>query len=613
MNTNLFGFTQFVKNRLLLKLVLVYSTFMLVPLLLTIYIITGHVNAKMIELEIGKQDELTNKMSAYLEEEYAKIRSIVYWFYNSEAPTTVDMLINSAKNDSAFPPYIIKNRISSELDKVVLWDKEILDIILIDRNKQVFSTSRRSVSVGYDFTNKAPLSGLETSDKTMYKRPYTHPDYILAGNVPVISNSGNLYDLNHLPDDRSVGQFIINLSLDEIMKQYRQLAGTSRAAMYVFDDDGTVLFSSDTQALGLKYPFLNETADLSLASHELKLNGEPYIINKSELSEKGLHMIVQTPKTQITRETNRLIRQILFIFFCGVFIVLLLTLLFSTNIASRIKRLLTAMRSVEKGRFDTRVAFDSRDELGQLASAFNRMCLRLEEHVDMVYLAEIKTKSAELSALQSRINPHFLLNTMESIRMVAVRERKPEIADMLYTLGKLFRWKIRSTDLIVSVEEELEYISSYLYLMQFRYQDQLAVSIHMDETMYELGIPKLLLQPIIENASEHGLFQKAQQARLSIRGYRREQDVIFDIIDNGVGMDAVQLQELTANMEEAAKSLSQGDQIGLSNVQQRIRLLFGKPYGLTIASRKDHWTRVRVTIPAISWKEMDALVQDFYR
>ncbi|WP_158299575.1 sensor histidine kinase [Paenibacillus antri] len=609
---NIFAFrfpSRYFKNALLLKLVLVYSTIMLVPLLLTIYIITNHVDEQMVEIEIDRQDDLTTKMSEYVDEQYSKIRDIVFWFYNSGANTqpVVDMLVESGKNDSAFQPHIIKNRITSELNKVVMWDKEILDIVLINSNKDVFSTSKRSVSLGYDFVGNLPLGRLDASDKRMHKYPSGNLDYILEGDVPVISHVGNLYDLTNLLNIRHTGRYIINLSSVEVMNHYRSFAGTSDADLYVMLNDGTVLFSNETDAIGSTYPFLEQVS--KLPAHEADLGGETYILNKADLSDYGLSIVVQTPKNAITSSTKMLIRQILSIFVVGVVIVLALTSLFSTNIANRIKRLLSAMRQVEKGNFDARVHYESRDEIGQLAAAFNRMCERLKGHVDMVYLAEIKTKSAELSSLQSKINPHFLLNTIESIRMKAVEEDSQEISHMLYTLGRLFHWKVRSTQYIITVEEELEYISSYLYLMQFRYQDQLEVKMNVDEDLHELGIPILLLQPIIENASQHALFHKDQRSILSIRGYRDQHHIVFDIVDNGIGMDELQVRVL----EEKTNHAHGASQIGLSNVQQRIRVLFGEPYGLSIASKKHYWTRVRVTIPAMMKKEMDVLVPDFYR
>lgn len=602
----------FVKNKLLVKLVLVYSSIMLIPLLITIYIVNESVNSKLLELEIQSQNEITNNMKAYLDEQYSRINRSIYLIYNSAdySDSPVDTLVQMGRNENVYS-YKKKNEVSNYLNRIVFSKDEILDVIVFDNHyfPNVFSTSNRSISNRYNFSEIKQIKDLRKSDRRTNIFPDESPDYIIEDDISVITHMGNLYNLNDLPSKTPVGKYIINLSSTEIMSQYLQLSGSNKATFYILRDDGVILFSNESQNTGSKYPFFDQVIHSS--ENEMKLHEETYILNKSRLNQKGIYLLMQAPKKLVVEDSNQLTQNIFTIFIVGVILVLILSFLYSSNIAYKIKTLHNAMRSVEKGDFDTLIVNKSNDELGQLTVAFNRMCSRLEDYVEKEYITEIKTKSAELSSLQSAINPHFLYNTIESIRMKAVEERSKEISHMLYILGKLFHWRISSEHSFITVEEEVESINWFLYLLEFRFQDGLDIKVNIDETIYECGIPKLILQPIIENAFQHGLFHKKQKSVLSIEGYQVKHKIIFDIIDNGIGMEESQLQELALKFEGKLKS-NGSDQIGLTNVMRRIQVMFGHSYGVAITSKKNYWTKVSISIPAYSREEMEKNVQSFH-
>jgi two-component system sensor histidine kinase YesM len=600
---------NFAKSKLLVKLVLIYSTIMLIPLLITIQFVTDSINSKLLELEVSKQKEITVNMKTYLNDQYKKINQIIYLLYYStnDVAAPVDMLIQTDQEEGGFNNSI-RNRITSYLNNISLSMDGISDVLLLDNysTPNVFSTSTRSISRSYNFANFAQLN---PTDRRTFIFPVQSPDYILGVHDSVITHVGNLYDLTDLPSRIPVGKYIINLSSAAIMKHYNQLAGSNGADFYILQEQGMVLFSNKPREIGTIHPFSEQI--IGSTNKEIKLDNETYILNKSRLSQKGLYIVMQVPKEEIVKDTQGLINNILTVFLIGVILVLVLAFLFSSYVAFKIKKLHIAMRSVEKGNFNVLIHSTSTDEFGQLTASFNRMCSRLEEYVDKVYIAEINSKSARLSSLQSAINPHFLYNTIESIRMKAIEEHSKEIPHMLYILGKLFHWRISSEHSIITVEEELESINWYLELLQFRFQNNLEIKLIIEESIYDYGIPKLLLQPIIENAFNHGLFHKDQQSVLLIRGRKSDERLIFDIIDNGQGIEPVQLQNLLLKIEGNLESKS-SDHIGLTNVMQRIQVMFGMEYGVEVTSKHHYWTKVSISIPAKSRQEMEDHVQSFH-
>jgi two-component system, sensor histidine kinase YesM len=610
---NLKRLILFVKSKLLVKLVFVYSGIMLIPLLITTYMVTESINSKLFDLEIRSHKEITNNMKAYLNEQNNKINGAIYQLYHApdDSASPVDKLVQLNRQEIDYS-YQIKKEISNYLDRVVINDDELLDIILFDNKRlpNAYTTSNRSISNSYDFSKIRPIALLEFTDRHTKTFPDKRPDYILNGNSPVLTYYGNLYDMNALTSLSPVGKYIINISLSKILSKYRQLAGSNQSTFYIIREDGLILFSSSSQEIGRKYPFFKTIT--SSNKNEMKLEEKSYIINKTLLTEMGFHLVIQTPKELITENTKQLTKYIFTLFLIAFFIILILSFLFSSNIANKIKKLHSAMNSMENGNFDTIIENKSKDELGLLTVSFNKMSSRLKEYVDKVYIAEIKSKSAELSLLHSAINPHFFYNTIESIRMKAVEEHSREISQMLYVFGRLFQWRISNNQSIITIEEEIDSINWFIDLIEYRFQENFVAKIVIDQSIYEFGIPKLLLQPIIENAVQHGLFHKSQKSFLLIRGYKCNQRIIFEIIDNGIGMDETQIREIYDKFEGNAPT-NDSKHIGLTNVMRRIKVMFGDSYKVEIKSQKNHWTKVCITLPAFTRKEMEENVQGFYR
>ena len=175
--------------------------------------------------------------------------------------------------------------------------------------------------------------------------------------------------------------------------------------------------------------------------------------------------------------------------------ILLMSLIFYMY-SNRLKILVRFMEKVKEGNFTSRIQVQSEDEIGKLAEAFNDMCEQLSQYIKRVYSAEIETKSAEINALQAQVNPHFLYNTLESIRMQALKMQKPEIAEMISLLGNLFRWSVKAKSKIVEMEQEIYYLTTYLQLQKVRFSDKLDVDIQMSDELMNKGIPKLLLAAV---------------------------------------------------------------------------------------------------------------------
>jgi two-component system sensor histidine kinase YesM len=272
------------------------------------------------------------------------------------------------------------------------------------------------------------------------------------------------------------------------------------------------------------------------------------------------------------------------------------------------------MRALERGEFHAYPEVRSNDEIGYLEKSFNDMIVRLDKHIQTAYVYQLQSKTAELKALQAQINPHFLFNTLESIRINALMNKDADTAKMIHILGNLFRWNIKTPGLFVELRQEIEYAEAFVELQKLRYADAFEVVIEAPQMLLPLGVPKFILQPLVENAIVHGLKGVSSGGIISIGAAEAQGGVLeITVEDNGHGMDADAVARIEAQLDQP--EADQGDQysIGLSNVHQRIRILFGAPYGLKIESESGVRTAVRIDMPAMNREELETYVQSNHR
>ncbi|MGL5068753.1 MAG: sensor histidine kinase [Sarcina sp.] len=261
---------------------------------------------------------------------------------------------------------------------------------------------------------------------------------------------------------------------------------------------------------------------------------------------------------------------------------------------NRLETTVDAMEKVQGGDLTIRIETkDENDELSYIGDSFNEMCEELDRYIKRSYLAEISQKNAEMKHLQSQINPHFLYNTLEVIRMKAICNGDKEVGKMLYNLAVLFRSQLKEKD-IITIKTELDYCKKYLELFKFRYQEKFSYEIYCDEDLLGNNIIKFVLQPIIENYVVHGVRLSDSDNKLEIKIESQGNDVNIYIIDNGIGISAKKLEQIKYKLED---SNSNSDSIGIINVNQRIKNTYGEEYGVTYIEEVEIGTRVLIKIP----------------
>ena len=303
----------------------------------------------------------------------------------------------------------------------------------------------------------------------------------------------------------------------------------------------------------------------------------------------------------ISSDINR-VRWSRLLFFIGmavltVFLALVINLIVQ-HLLRKFYEILKSIRNVQKGDLNVVIPECGNDEMGEMGTQINKMLERIKQLMNDNLNREMLAKNSEIRALQNQINAHFIYNVLESIKMMAEIDEEYAISDAVTSLGKLLRYSMKWVSGNVLVEQELEYIKNYMALINLRFDYEIYLSLNIPELILKQEIPKMSLQPIVENAICHGIEQMAEDTNIYIKGLVEGDDCVIEITDAGKGMTEDEVKRLKQKIAgEIDSNGGSGNGIGLKNVQDRIHIAFGEKYGIEIASMIGCYTKIRVRIP----------------
>ncbi len=372
----------------------------------------------------------------------------------------------------------------------------------------------------------------------------------------------------------------------------------------LIDADGNIYFGteeSEYRENEIQEIYGLVKAESDTETHYIRYNHQKLIVSTTQINEMnstllGIH--------DITREVQAVL-DMRNVFVAAMLLILCLLAMIIDQIVKRMLRqfysILRSIRLVQKGDLSVRIDAYANDEMGELGEQLNKMLDRIQELMDENMKRQMLVKNSEIRALQNQINAHFIYNVLESIKMMAEIDEKYEISDAITALGKLLRYSMRWVSGNVKLEEELEYIKSYMVLINLRYDYEIILALNLPEELLSQEIPKMSLQPIVENAILHGIEPLSEDSTIYIKGWIENDDCIIEISDTGQGMTDAQVRALEDKINGAVEeSGGNGHGIGLKNVQDRIHMSFGGNYGIRIASKYGCYTKIAIRLPHYS-------------
>lgn len=294
---------------------------------------------------------------------------------------------------------------------------------------------------------------------------------------------------------------------------------------------------------------------------------------------------------------------ILFALFCAV-IVLIISLILSHYLTSPITDLSLFMRNHKNHKLITTDKYLNRDdEIGILYNEYNNMIEEINLRIKNEYQNKLITLDSQMKSLEAQINSHFLFNTLESINSIAEIEEVPRVSTMSLALGNMFRYSIKTESELVSLSDELGHINDYLSIQRIRYPERFEINYHIPEDLRKKKVLKLILQPLVENALNHGFNRCSITGTIDISGVIKDNNIIIEVKDNGIGMNNDSLKRIQALLAKPIEFTEMGrrdkQSIGIKNIHSRIQLYYGIGYGLTIDSKENSGTTIKIQIPMI--------------
>lgn len=477
---------------------------------------------------------------------------------------------------------------------------DVVSFYLYTMDHRVISTYRRAVTPKHNYVSDI-YSDPEYTNAEIVKK------YVESDNpVMLISSYYNkyrkknilrfvmkLYNESNLQD--KIGYVVCDVdtkNLEKIMDKYR----IDRTAFMWLQPTGDrpidTLGDLDAEQTKEYNALEKSIACGKKAENETNSKQEFFRIDQQHYNLTAYSMMPQKVLRQNQRNLTINLLAIALLMIC---VSMIITGFISSGLTRPLELLMNTIQKIGNGNVQLRAKIVKEDEIGELAQQFNEMLDQMEELKQKEYQTKQLLNRAEYKALQAQVNPHFLYNTLDTMASIAEIRNCPEVSHMSQSLALIFRYSLNMKDPFSTVENEIAHLKNYIYVMDMRMHDNIQYTFDVDEMTLKSKLPRLSLQPIVENAINHGLRNKRGKKKIGIQIKREQMDLVICIEDNGIGLDTSAINESLRKNE--LDFVEKGNSIGLHNINARLKMLYGNQYGMHLESMLGEGTKVFMILP----------------
>lgn len=484
--------------------------------------------------------------------------------------------------------------INSVLKKVILSRNEIQSICFISNQGEYYfsDNNRERVSIKEVLNKEEALERARGGQGRVV--------WYLASVNGKVKNIFLVRTLYNQDSFKEIGLMVILVKKEFLETVYQDLINEDMQNIAIISADNEQIVSKEPESM---YAINNNLQEIRGENGYMIDNRAGILVSFVSMKDPDWKVVSYIPLKKLYKEIGDLRQRLIFLCIAAVLILSILSLYIALDFINPINRLVKGMRKVQNGESDVAIKVDRRDEMGYLSNAFNKMAKEINHLVNWIYREQITRKEAELKALQSQINPHFLFNTLESINWMAQLNNVPEISETVSDLSSLMEASIGRDDRLISLAEEILYTDKYISLLKRRFEDRLELVKNIEEAALKIKIPRLLIQPLIENAVYHGIDRCRGKGIIKLNAFMEKERLIIEVMDNGAGISQEELKELNDKLamdnDTYFKLLSKkkSKSIGIENVNRRIKLFYGEEFGLKLQSEEGRYTQVVITVP----------------
>lgn len=553
--------------------------------------------------ERGKYEEenLVNMeayLNSYLEEVDSIAKNVNYNYYLQDYLETV-----IKEEDDYVDSGIGKNMRSYEMSSQAFSDTllsraDISSIMIFGKKKMLLNRSMytyQKVALDYSKLDWYAKAVAKPQD-AIITGPNRHSFFDTDDEVISLSREVQSYE-----NGTFRGVILINLNMNKITEICNSFQEKQENFICIINDKGELVYEQQNGRERFAFDEKENRQELNTAlgktkesCFRLNYRGEKYLVTRTDMKTTGWTLVSMVPYKSVMAETMAISGVMILAVAITLIVTLLLLNWILTGVVKPLKKLEKYMVQVNPDNMDQRMEILTDDEIGHLSMKFNQMMDRIRNLKEQVIEEQEDKRKYELQALQAQINPHFLYNTLDSIIWMA-ETNDSNIVAMTEALAKLFRISLNKGNEEISLERELEHVKNYLIIQSMRYADKFTYEISAEPGVERCRTIKLILQPIVENCIYHGIKKKRGTGKITIRAYRREQNLIIEVSDDGCGMPEEICRKILSD-EIESENIS-GSGIGVKNVNERIQLRFGKKYGLSYSSEEGVGTTVTYVLP----------------
>lgn len=553
--------------------------------------------------ERGKYEEenLVNMeayLNSYLEEVDSIAKNVNYNYYLQDYLETV-----IKEEDDYVDSGIGKNMRSYEMSSQAFSDTllsraDISSIMIFGKKKMLLNRSMytyQKVALDYSKLDWYAKAVAKPQD-AIITGPNRHSFFDTDDEVISLSREVQSYE-----NGTFRGVILINLNMNKITEICNSFQEKQENFICIINDKGELVYEQQNGKERFAFDEKENRQELNTAlgktkesCFRLNYRGEKYLVTRTDMKTTGWTLVSMVPYKSVMAETMAISGVMILAVVITLIVTLLLLNRILTGVVKPLKKLEKYMVQVNPDNMDQRMEILTDDEIGHLSMKFNQMMDRIRNLKEQVIEEQEDKRKYELQALQAQINPHFLYNTLDSIIWMA-ETNDSNIVAMTEALAKLFRISLNKGNEEISLERELEHVKNYLIIQSMRYADKFTYEISAEPGVERCRTIKLILQPIVENCIYHGIKKKRGTGKITIRAYRREQNLIIEVSDDGCGMPEEICRKILSD-EIESENIS-GSGIGVKNVNERIQLRFGKKYGLSYSSEEGVGTTVTYVLP----------------
>lgn len=471
----------------------------------------------------------------------------------------------------------------------------------------IMSNSYKLFDIGY--VDNTCIYPLLTEDVIDYVRKEKTPTWLGLANIKYKFRGGeeNVFVIAKtiigFDTGNILGTAILYLNEKNVASIYLENIVNQEDKFYIVDEEKKIVSARDKNELFERFDEnkylggykLEELSDTKSIIHDVE--GKQSLITVQGFEKLKWKIISIMPLDEITYE-NKEITKLIIVFglICLIF-AFIASYLVSYSISRPILRLVSVMKKIRSGNMKLRADLKTKGEIGMLGDGFNSLMDKINELLEQIYIQQQSKRENEFKLLQSQIKPHFLYNTIETIISFIKLDMKDKAMLTAKNLAGFYRISLSKGKDIITIEEEMSLIDNYLSIQKLRYVEYLDYEIDVEDRILKYQIPKLTLQPLVENSIYHGLKEKDEKGNLKVKGYYEQDTIKIEVFDDGVGMTGEQIQNALNPPCKDSKST----EFGLHNVDARLKLLYGAQYGIAIESRVGEYTKVIASLPAIEY------------